>query len=225
MGRVVVVAPLTEKSAVGHAITLSDPLRVYESAVFPSIEAYAVKGTPADCVKIACWALLKRQPDLIISGINRGSNTGINTIYSGTVSAATEGAILGIPAFAISLTTFVKPDFGAAASFAARMARQCLTQAMPEGVFLNVNVPAIPETEIRGVKVTRQGMAVYRETYDKRIDPHGGSYYWLNGQKVDKETALEVDEGAVQAGYISVTPVHFDLTRHSAIETIAKWSV
>lgn len=225
LGEVRVVAPLTEKSAVGHAITLSDPLRVYESKVFEDVQAHAVKGTPADCVKIACWALLERQPDLIISGINLGSNTGINTIYSGTVSAATEGAILGIPSFAISLTTFVNPDFTAAAQFAAKMAGRCLNQTMPEGVFLNINVPAVPQSQIKGVRVTRQGMAMYRETYDRRVDPHGGAYYWLSGQKMDKEMTLDVDEGAIQAGYISVTPVHFDLTRHDAIEDIARWDI
>ena len=224
VAEIAVVAPLVEKSAVGHAITLTDPLRVFKDTRFgDDIEAYAVKGTPADCVKIACWALLDRTPDMVISGINLGSNTGINTIYSGTVSAATEGAILGIPSFAVSLTTFRNPDFSGAARFAAGFVPRLLEETMPPGVYLNINVPAIPFDQIKGVAVTRQGQALYREHYDRRLDPHGAVYYWLAGQKVDPETDVDVDEGAIQAGYISVTPIHYDLTRYDFLDRLRGW--
>ena len=142
----------------------------------------------ADCVKIGYWALLDRKPDAVVSGINLGGNTGINTIYSGTVSAATEGAILGLPSFAISLATFRNPDFTYAARFAQTMTHELLRHGLPKGVYLNVNVPPIPEAEIRGVAITRQGMALYREDFDKRIDPHGRTYYWLTGEKIQPET-------------------------------------
>ena len=160
---VTIVAPDTEKSAVGHAITLSDPLRVFEVEKESKFFGYAVNGTPADCIKISYWALLDEKPDMIISGINLGSNTGINVIYSGTVSAATEGTILEIPSFAVSLTTYSEPHFGYAARFAARLAGKVLQHGLPRGTYLNVNVPNVPEKEIEDVVVARQR------------DPAGGS--------------------------------------------------
>jgi len=222
---VVVVAPATEMSAVGHAITLSDPLRVFDHYRQGEFYGYAVKGTPADCVKIGYWAILKRKPDIVISGINIGPNTGINTIYSGTVSAATEGAILNIPSFAISLGTFQNPDFTYAAKFARKLADRLLREGLPEGVFLNVNVPACREKDIRGVAVTRQGSAQYREEFDKRIDPHGRVYYWLTGQKLNKETSVDYDDGAVDRNMVSVTPVHYDLTCYEFIDTLKQWKI
>lgn len=225
IGEVVVVAPSAERSAVGHAITLSDPLRVWDYERDGSFYGYAVNGTPADCVKIAYWAILERKPDVVVSGINLGINTGINTIYSGTVSAATEGAILGIPSFAISLTTYCDPDFRFAVKFARKLTHKLLEKGLPQGIYLNVNVPACPEREIKGVSITRQGMAVFKEEFDKRIDPHGRVYYWLTGQKVDKETDENVDDGAILANMVSVTPVHYDLTRYDFIETLREWGL
>lgn len=222
---VVVVAPATEMSAVGHAITLSDPLRVSDYYRNGEFYGYAVKGTPADCVKIGYWAILRRKPDLIISGINIGPNTGINTIYSGTVSAATEGAILGVPSFAISLGTFKNPEFAYAAKFAKKLADKLIKRKLPEGIYLNVNVPACPEKDIRGVSVTRQGLALYREDFDKRIDPHGRTYYWLSGQKINKETSVEYDDGAIDQNYVSVTPVHYDLTCYDFLDDLQKWNL
>ncbi len=209
-----IVAPATEMSAVGHAITLTDPLRVSEVRKNGDFFGYAVSGTPADCIKLAHWVLLKGRPrpDAIISGINLGSNTGINIIYSGTVSAATEGAILGIPSFAISLTTFVDPDFSYAANFAAKFLPKFLSLKLPKGVFLNINIPALPANEIKGVKFTRQGMANYEEQYHVREDPYHRKYYWLTGKKVNVETDPDVDDAAINAGYISITPVHYNLT-------------
>jgi 5'-nucleotidase len=220
---VTVIAPDTERSAVGHAITISDPLRVWPYERNGSFFGHAVTGTPADCVKIGHWSLMKRRPDLVVSGINLGPNTGINTLYSGTVSAATEGAFLGVPAFAVSLATYRDPDFRFAARFARKLAGRLLRQGLPRGVYLNVNVPACPERDIRGVLITRQGLAPYREKFDRRTDPNGRTYYWLTGQKVDKEKELDVDDGAIAANYVAVTPVHYDLTQYSFMETLKQW--
>jgi 5'-nucleotidase len=225
LGDVVVVAPSTERSAVGHAITIADPLRVHEYERDGRFFGYAVKGTPADCVKIAVWAILDRKPDIVISGINLGPNTGINTIYSGTVSAATEGALLGIPSFAVSLATYHHPDFGYAAKFARKMAGILLIKGLPQGVYLNVNVPACPESAIRGVSITRQGLALYKEEFDRRTDPQGRVYYWLTGQKVNKEKETDVDDGAVMANMVSVTPVHYDLTQYAFLEQLNQWGL
>jgi len=224
-GEVFVVAPDSEQSAVGHAITLSDPLRVVDFKKNDKFFGYAVNGTPADCVKIAYWAL-GIKPDILISGINLGSNTGINIIYSGTVSAATEGMFLDIPSFAISLTTFVKPKFDVAAKFAGKLSKIVLKNRLPKGTLLNVNVPAVDsEDEIQGVQITRQGCAMYQEEFDKRVDPHRRVYYWLTGQKVELETDPDVDDRAILNNKISITPVHFDLTNYSFLDDLKGWGI
>lgn len=222
---VTVVAPDSEKSAVGHAITLSDPLRVWNFQKDGRFFGYAVNGTPADCVKIACWALLKEKPDLIISGINLGSNSGINAIYSGTVSAATEGTILRVPSFAISLTTYVDPDFSYAAQFARRLALQVRERGLPEGTLLNVNVPPVPATKIAGVRVTRQGKSTYLEHFDKRTDPANRIYYWLAGKKVEVEEDLNVDDYAIKQDMVSITPLRFDLTDYEFLAELSSWDM
>ena len=224
IAEIVIVAPATEMSAVGHAITLSDPLKVTEVKKDGAFFGYSVSGTPADCVKLAYWAILKdeKKPDLLISGINLGSNTGINTIYSGTVSAATEGAILGIPSFAISLTTFVNPDFAPAAKFAAKFSRLFLDYKLPQGVYLNINVPAVPYDQIQGVQITQQGMATYEENYHVREDPLNRKYFWLTGEKKNVETDLFVDDAAVNKNYISITPVHYNLTYFNILDDMRK---
>jgi 5'-nucleotidase len=224
-GEVTVVAPDSEKSAVGHAITLSDPLRVQNFYKNDEFFGYAVNGTPADCVKIAYWAL-EIKPDILISGINLGSNTGINIIYSGTVSAATEGMFLNIPSFAISLTTFTNPNFSIAAKFAAKLSKIILAKGLPQGTLLNVNVPAVQkEDEITGVMITRQGRAMYREEFDKRTDPHQRLYYWLTGQKVKLETEADVDDRAILNNKISITPVQFDLTNYEFLGELREWGI
>lgn len=225
IGEIFVVAPSTERSAVGHAITLSDPLRVWLYKGQDHFTGYAVNGTPADCVKIGYWAILRQKPDIVISGINLGSNTGINTIYSGTVSAATEGAILGIPSFAVSLGTYTNPDFKYAAKFSKRLMQILLEKGLPKGVYLNVNVPACLEKEIQGVAITRQGLALYNEEFDRRVDPHGRIYYWLTGQKTNVEEDPEVDDGALKNKMVTITPVHYDLTRYDFIEELKSWHV
>ncbi len=221
IGEILIVAPDSEKSAVGHAITLSDPLRVVEYYKNGNFFGYAVRGTPADCVKLAYWAILKQQkPDLVVSGINLGSNTGVNIIYSGTVSAATEGSMIGVPSFAISLATFTNPDFRVAARFARKIAPIIAQTNLPPGIALNINVPPIPEEEIKGVVVTRQGKALFREEFDVRLDPHGKKYYWLTGDKENIENDEQVDDRAIINQKISITPIHYDLTAYSCLEMV-----
>jgi 5'-nucleotidase len=222
-GKITVVAPSVERSAVGHAITLSDPLRVDHYRKNGSFFGYAVTGTPADCVKIACSAILSDSPDLVVSGINLGPNTGINTLYSGTVSAATEGSILGISSFALSLGTYQNPDFHYAAKFGLNMAKMLNKKSLPHGVSLNVNVPACREDEIQGIQITRMSLAIYEENFDQRIDPRGRLYYWMTGQRNHIETDIDVDVAALKANKVSITPIHYDLTRYDFLEELSQW--
>ncbi len=225
VAEVAVVAPDSEKSAVGHAITIADPLRVsrfHRDGVF---FGYAVNGTPADCVKLAYYALLDRKPDAVISGINLGSNTGINVIYSGTVSAATEANILGMPSFAISLATFTDPIFKPAADFAAKLLPVILERPLPKRTFLNVNVPNVPQEQIRGVRITRQGMAMFDDDYEARRDPRNRVYYWLTGSKMELETDPDVDDVAEAQNYISITPLHYDLTNYQCLDDLRRWDI
>jgi 5'-nucleotidase len=221
---VIVAAPHTQQSAVGHSITMSSPIRVKEVPVFKDLNGYAIEGTPADSVKLAVHTLLKdRKIDLLISGINQGANTAINTIYSGTVSAATEGTILGIPSIAISLTSYTYTDFTLAAKFASKIAKIVIKKGIPKGTLLNINVPAIKK--IKGVKITRQGKSSWDDTYEIRIDPGNRKYYWLTGsmRKIDK--TIEFDVKAVDEGYISVTPIHYDLTDYKMYEEMKIWKI
>jgi len=225
LGKVHVIAPASEMSAVGHAITLTDPLRVEKVNRRGEFFGHAVSGTPADCVKIAVWALLDEKPDIIISGINLGNNTGISIIYSGTVSAATEGTILKIPSIAISLAAYKKPDFTYAAKFAKKLIPIVLERKLPIGTLLNVNVPNIPEEEIEGVMTTKQGKAVYQEFFDKRTDPWGRSYYWMAGEKVKMKQDDSVDDSAIFNNMVSVTPIQFDLTDYANMDLIKSWKL
>jgi 5'-nucleotidase len=221
---VTVVAPEKQMSAVGHAITVQYPLRVNPFYKNGEFFGYAVDGTPADAVKLAVRALLKdKKIDLLVSGINHGMNTSINIIYSGTVSAATEGTILGIPSFAISLATYEpNPDFSFAAKFAVKLAQFIFGNGIPSGTLLNVNVPAVPENQIKGVLITKQGKAFWDDWFDLRKDPNGREYYWLTGKFVNYEEDINSDHTAVQNKYISITPIHFDLTNYEAIDKLKK---
>jgi 5'-nucleotidase len=221
---VTVVAPEKQMSAVGHAITVQYPLRANPFYKNGEFFGYAVDGTPADAVKLAVRALLKdKKIDLLVSGINHGMNTSINIIYSGTVSAATEGTILGIPSFAISLATYEpNPDFSFAAKFAVKLAQFIFENGIPSGTLLNVNVPAVPENQIKGVLITRQGKAFWDDWFDLRKDPNGREYYWLTGEFVNYEEDINSDHTAVQNKYISITPIHFDLTNYEAIDKLKK---
>jgi 5'-nucleotidase len=225
LGQVQVVAPDAERSAVGHAITTLQPLRTKEVVRRNVRFGYAVNGMPADCVKIAVRAILPRPPDLVVSGINLGSNTGTNVIYSGTVSAATEARILGIPSIAVSLATFTNPDFSYAARFARKLAEAVLEHGLPDKTLLNVNVPNLPEKEIKGIAITRQGASRVEERFEKRVDPRNQTYYWLDGQFRVQEVEEDADTTKVQDGYISITPVQFDLTAYGALDILREWQL
>ncbi len=225
VGEAWVVAPDSERSAVGHAITISDPLRVWEYEKNGEFFGYAVNGTPADCVKIGVKAIINEKPDLVVSGINQGPNTAINVMYSGTVSAATEGTLMGIPSIAFSLTSFKSKDFNFAAEFAIYLAQKVLEKGLPNGTLLNVNIPPLPKEEIKGVKITRQGRARYEEYFEKRVDPMNRSYYWLTGKKLLLDSAPDIDDVAVMDNFIAITPIQFDLTDYKAIEDLKNWEL
>ncbi len=221
---VVVVAPHTQQSAVGHSITMADPIRAKKTLMFGDFYGYAVTGTPADSVKIGVHTLLKnRKIDLLISGINQGANTAINIIYSGTVSAATEGTILGIPSIAVSLTSYTYPDFSVAAKYSAKLAKIVLKNGLPKGTLLNVNVPAIKK--VKGALLTKQGKSSWNDTYEIRQDPANRQYYWLTGSMQKTDKSREYDVKAVDDGYISVTPIHYDLTDYSFHEKMKVWKL
>jgi 5'-nucleotidase len=221
LGEVTVVAPDSEQSAVGHAISLSQPLRVRQVSLDGGVPGWSVNGFPADCVKIALAELLPELPDLVVSGINLGPNVGINVLYSGTVSAATEASILGVRALAFSLNTYKKADFVRAA----HLARQVLARLLewpgwtPE-VCLNVNLPDLPPDQVRGLKFTRQDVGPLVEHFERRVDPRERIYYWL-AEINDRQTPdLSTDFGALGAGYVSITPIHHDLTHYPSLEDL-----
>lgn len=225
LGDVSVVAPLAEKSAVGHAITVSDPLRVTEIERNGIFFGHAVNGTPADCVKIAIKCLLDQKPDIVVSGINQGSNTATNVIYSGTVSAAAEGVILGIPAIAVSLTSFSNKDFSYAGKVALHISRQVLEHGLPERTLLNINVPALPENEIREVLPAKQGKGRYEEVFDRRNDPQNRTYYWMAGKRMILDKDDDVDDVIVMQNKVAVTPIQYDLTHHEFLKELQKWKL
>lgn len=225
IGRVTVVAPDKQQSAVGHAITMNYPLRVKEFFKNGSFFGYAVEGTPADAVKLAVRALLTTKPDILVSGINHGSNTAISIIYSGTVSAATEGTILGIPSLAFSLTTYGAADFSVAAVFARKLTKLVAERGLPQGTLLNVNIPPLKAKEILGVRVTRQGKAVWDDRFEVRRDPGNKEYYWLTGSLEEVEKELDVDQWAVKNRYISVTPIQYDLTDYTTLDVMKRWKL
>jgi len=215
-----IVAPEVEMSAVGHAITLTLPLRVQEVKNNGSFFGWAVRGTPADCVKIAVQKLLSEPPDVILSGINLGANVGVNILYSGTVSAATEGAFLGFPSAAISLDSRKDPDFTFAAQFSREIIRFMKSCHLRKGIALNVNIPAVPPAQIKGVVMTRQGVARFEECFEQRNDPRGNVYYWLAGEKIVGNGHAETDFVALKDQRITITPIQFDLTCHEELERL-----
>ena len=233
LGEVVVMAPEVERSAAGHAITLSDPLRVNEIDLgLDNIMAYSCSGTPADCVKLAILAVLSRPPSLVVSGINHGSNTGVNVIYSGTISAAAEGTILGIPSAAFSVDCRECPDFGPAKEIAYQVAGKILQMGLPKGTLLKVNIPNLPAEQLlsgspngRGYALTVHGKAIWQDRYDRRVDLRGRVYYWLAGHKQERQEPLNTDDETLKAGKVSITPLHYDLTDHSYLDDLARWEL
>lgn len=209
-----VIAPDAERSAVGHAITLVDPLRVRKIKRNGHHFGWAISGTPADCVKLGIHEVIRDEIDFVVSGINIGANVGINILYSGTVSAATEAAILGIPSMAISLNTLKDPDFCTAAFVSLKLVKWATAISFPKGIALNVNIPAMPPNKIRGFKWVKQGLSPYKEEFDKRIDPRGNVYYWQASQKIAVMEGEDVDSVALNNGFITITPLKYDLTSY-----------
>jgi len=229
IGEVVVVAPDSPQSGMGHAITLDNTL--YSKKVTIDFEngghaEYSCSGTPADCVKLALQEILGRKPDLCVSGINHGSNSSINVIYSGTMSAAIEAGIEGIPAIGFSLCDYSwEANFKTAETAVKKIVVEALSNGIPKGVVLNVNIPKTNDEGIKGIKVCRQARANWKEKFDKRTNPMGKDYYWLTGEFELLDKGEDTDEWALSNGYISVVPTQFDLTAHHVIQDINSWSL
>jgi 5'-nucleotidase len=219
VGEVYVVAPDRERSAASHSLTLHRPLRVE----LHGTNAYAIDGTPTDCINIAVNGILKKKPDLVVSGINKGGNLGDDVTYSGTVSAAMEGTLLGIPSIAISLVSRGNFDFTLAARFAVRLARFVLKNGLPKDTLLNVNVPE--GVDIKGYRVTKQGKRFYGDAVVEKVDPRGKKYYWIGGDILKWEGGQDTDFQAVADQFISITPVHLDLTNHSSFKELHNWKL
>lgn len=224
-----IIAPDHEQSATGHSITMHRPLRAEEVKFYhnPGLKGWSVNGTPADCVKLAVEYLMPEKPDLVISGINKGANLGTDVLYSGTVSAAIEATILGVPALAVSLIEDNNPDFRFAADFTFKLIRVVEENNLPKSTLLNINIPGIESNKIAGITVTRLGNRQYRNAFEKRVDPRGRNYYWLAGEVVDTfEDDGETDVAAIHNSFISITPIHFDLTNFKLLERLKsiQWS-
>jgi len=220
LGTVRVVAPEREHSASGHSITLHKPLRMDPVDLNGlDVPAFASNGTPADCVILGVLTA-GQPPDLVVAGINRGANLGEEVLYSGTVSAAMEASIQGLPALAVSVTSYAATDFSVAAKVATRLAKVMLHLELPDDCFLNVNVPARPWTEIAGVAITQLGRRAYINSAERREDPRGRPYYWLSGDPQEVHAGEGTDIGAIAAGKISITPVHFDLTSYRSLDRL-----
>lgn len=224
LGDVVVVAPDKPQSGMGHAVTMTVPIRLEKITVNSGHDEYSCSGTPVDCVKLAVNRVLKRKPDLLVSGINHGSNASISVIYSGTMSAAIEGSMETIPSIGFSLLDYrFDANFLPAKMYIQRIAKNVLEHGLPKGICLNVNIPAVKESEIKGVKICRQARGNWNEDFDHRVDPLGKEYYWLTGEFVLHEDSNETDIWALKNNYISVVPVQFDFTAHDVIPEINTW--
>jgi 5'-nucleotidase len=229
IGDVVVVAPDSPQSGMGHAITLDSTLyskKVTIDRINGAKAEYSCSGTPADCVKLGLQEILGRKPDICVSGINHGSNSSINVIYSGTMSAAIEAGIEGIPAIGFSLCDYSwEANFDASRSSVIQIVREALDNGIPSGVVLNVNIPKLAVEDIKGIKVCRQARANWKEKFDKRTNPMGKDYYWLTGEFELLDEGEDTDEWALANGYISVVPTQFDLTSYKAIRKVKKWKL
>lgn len=226
LGELVIVAPDSPQSGMGHAVTISKPLRLDKTDFYGDITAYQCSGTPADCVKLAVDKVLHRKPDLLVSGINHGSNSSINVLYSGTMSAAMEGAIEGIPSAGFSLCNYAyDADFSLAQKIAQQIAKNIIQNGLPVGTLLNVNIPNVDTASLKGVRICRQANAKWQEEFDERRDPNGRRYFWLTGKFINNDKGEDTDEWALANQYASVVPVHFDLTAHHAITPLNSWDL
>jgi 5'-nucleotidase len=228
IGEVIVVAPNKPQSGMGHAITIGEALRLDENDIFGSqISAYECSGTPADCIKLARHYILHdRKPDLVVSGINHGSNSSISVIYSGTMSAALEAAIEGLPAIGFSLCDYRHDaDFSHTRGIIREIALKALESGIPKGIALNVNIPAKSDIEIKGVRICRQTKGYWGEEFDQRLDPYGRRYFWLTGKFINEDRGEDTDEWALKNNYVSVVPCQFDMTAHHALSTLNEWGL
>lgn len=223
---VVVVAPDAERSAASQAITVHSPIRVDKYCTADSrLCGWRIGGTPADCVKIALETLVNEKPDFVVSGINHGPNLGTDVLYSGTVSAAIEGSLHGIPAVAVSLDSWSPSDFKPAAKFTAKLLQDIFQRSLPANTLLNVNVPALPTAQLNGVAITKLGVRQYANIFEPRLDPRGRTYYWMGGEIVENLNDADSDIVAVSNSKISVTPIHFDLTNYNIMEILKTWNL
>ena len=223
-GEVVIIAPDKPQSGMGHAITLNQPLRLNKDSIFSDYESYTCSGTPVDCVKLGIYEVMKRKPDLLVSGINHGENVSTNILYSGTMSAAVEGAMENIPSIGFSLCDFdADADFSAAKTIVKKVVEMVLNNEFPINICLNVNIPKLPSSEIKGIKIARQAMAYWEDRFEKRYDQFEKPYYWLTGDFGNHDHGTDTDIHAIAEGYASIVPTQFDMTSYSAIETLKNW--
>lgn len=223
-GDVTVVAPANHQSGMGHAITLGKPLRLIEQVMPNGMKGFAVTGTPADCVKIATGVVLKKQPDLVLSGINHGSNSSVNSIYSGTLGAAREGALEGIPSMGVSLCEFdYSADFEPSKTIMRSILQSFSAYAYPKNQFISINIPYLPIEEIKGIKLTRQAQGKWIENFSERQDPYGKPYFWLTGEYVLEDSGEDADVIAVENGYVSFTPMSCDFTSYGDMDRMKDW--
>jgi 5'-nucleotidase len=222
---VTVVAPDRERSAVGHGITLNEPLRLEKIDVNGGFQGYAVSGTPVDCIRMGILELLDVKPDLVISGINPGANVGININYSGTVAAAREAALNGVPAIALSIQGRDPKHYEAAARVAEELAEFIFRKGLPPGTLLNVNLPGVAVQQIAGVKISRQGFSTFSDCFDKRVDPRNKTYYWQGSEFQARFDHPEMDGAALESNYISITPIKCDMTDYTAMDDLKNWDI
>lgn len=223
-GEIVIVAPDKPQSGMGHAITVNNPLRLVKSRLYNEYEAYTCTGTPVDCVKLGIYEVIKCKPDLLVSGINHGENSSTNVLYSGTMSAAVEGAMEQVPSVGFSLLDFdADADFTVAQHVVARVVKQMLNNSFPLGTCLNVNIPKCSLDEFKGIQVCRQGEAHWEDKFDKRFDQFGNPYYWLTGEFKVTDKGADADTMALSKNYASMVPTQFDMTAHALIGELKNW--
>ena len=226
LGRIILVAPDRPQSGMGHAISVNKPIRCFKLDFFSSLNAYSCTGTPVDCVKMGMFLLKGEKPDLILSGINHGSNVSTNILYSGTMSAAVEGALAGIPSVGYSLTDYSEDaDFDYSMKLVRLISQKVINEGLKLGTCLNVNIPNVKEDKIKGIKTCRQGKAFWDDTFDHREDPLVKDYYWLTGSFCSNEAAPDTDINHLENNYVTIVPTQYDLTCHDSVEELKKWKL
>lgn len=229
IGEVYVVAPDSPQSGMGHAITVDNTIFCEKVKIDDGPQSereWACSGTPVDCVKLAISKILPRKPDLCVSGINHGANSSINVLYSGTMSAAVEAGVEGIPAIGFSLCDFsYSADFESAKEYIQKIVLESIDKKMPKGMVLNVNIPKLPKEKLKGIKVCRQAKAIWKESYEERVNPRGRTYYWLTGKFENLDKGNDTDEWALEEGYISIVPIQYDLTAYYYLSSLNRWDL